>query len=66
MKIDIDRDGKTSRQQVWLTAWCYVATASNCVDKDAPAKWADQCLSDFDERFHTTTDEARQNKQEQP
>lgn len=57
MEIEVSKDGEVLRKQVWLTAWCYVATASNCNDQEAPARWADKCLSDFDERFgHASKD----------
>ena len=49
--IDITKDGTVNREAVWLTAWCMVAAASNCTDKTFPAKWADECLVEFDKRF---------------
>jgi len=43
--------GVPIRQEVWLRAWCYVASSSNVNNKETCAKWADKCLSDFDDRF---------------
>lgn len=51
MNIELNKDNDIVRKQVWLTAWCAVATADNCSDIDAPQRWADQCLKAFDERF---------------
>lgn len=58
MKIDIAREGKISREQVWLTAWCMVATADNCTHKAAPTRWADECLQEFDKRFPAAAEAA--------
>jgi len=54
------KDEVLNREAVWLTAWCAVATSSNCHYPDSPGRWADRCLKDFDERFprqsRSTTD----------
>lgn len=39
------------RKKVWADAWCATASAWNCKDTTAAARWADAALKDFDERF---------------
>jgi hypothetical protein len=57
VNIEIGRDGKISREQVWLTAWCMVAMSDSCKDLDVPTKWADKCLGEYDKRFPTPAPE---------
>lgn len=38
-------------QQVWLTAWCAVASCWNTKEQRVCSKWADACLEDFRARF---------------
>lgn len=51
MNIDIAKGGEISREAVWLTAWCVVATSNSCTSKAVAANWADACLAEFDTRF---------------
>ena len=46
-------------ESIWLDSWLIVAGASNCADSKAPARWADQCLKDFKERFDKETQNER-------
>jgi len=39
----------TDREKAWLAAWCAVVTNRH---PDYAAKFADQCLKEFDERFN--------------
>lgn len=43
--------GLIPRQEIWLRAWCAVASASNVYKEAECADWADACLKDFDSRF---------------
>lgn len=51
MAVTVDKGGLVAREQVWITAWCAVASASNCTGSRYAASWADDCLSEFDKRF---------------
>lgn len=44
------------RESVWLEAWCATASATNCTNVDSPTRYADECLSKFDERFPAAKD----------
>lgn len=41
---------------VWLTAWCAVASCWNTKDLDCPARWADRALKQYRERFPKQSD----------
>lgn len=49
--IDLDKEGKVTREQVWLVAWVAVAGANDCKRPEIATIWADHCLRDFDKRF---------------
>jgi len=38
-------------QDVWLKAWCSVASAGDCREVSTATNWADKCLEEFKERF---------------
>lgn len=44
-------DAKITREEVWLRAWCSVASSGNCCTEDIATEWADKCLQEFEERF---------------
>lgn len=44
------------RRKVWSDAWSRTSSASNCTDKNTPARYADAALAAFDERFPAMTD----------
>lgn len=39
-------------EEIWLRAYLAISSSWNCTDKEVPAKWADKCLADYQERFH--------------
>ena len=41
----------TKRDEVWLKAWCAVASAWNSENSSVCDSWADKCLKAYDDRF---------------
>lgn len=39
------------REKLWKDVWCATTSALNCIDTDAPTRYADAALQAFDERF---------------
>lgn len=44
------------RRQLWIDAWCAVASAWNCKEPIAATSWADKALKEFDNRFNKKTE----------
>lgn len=49
--IELSKDGDLAQRQVWLTAWTTVAACENCLSPDSAARWADQCLAAYNQKF---------------
>lgn len=47
----MNNDYEITRQNVWLKAWCAVASSQSCEYYEIATDWADKCLEDFDKRF---------------
>ena len=50
-KILQDEYNKEERKEVWLQAWCAMATNNDIDSIDVCTKAADSCLAAYDERF---------------
>jgi len=42
---------RRERAEVWVRAWEARAGKKGCHYKDEPARWADECLKDYEKRF---------------
>ena len=51
-------EAEPSDSEVWLDAWCAVASSDNCYETYAAIRWADRCLKDFRKRFRRDSQEA--------
>lgn len=60
MTIDLSKDHKTVRKQLWTYAWVQIAASSNTTHLHIPTEWADECLAKFDERFPVDKQRPRQ------
>jgi hypothetical protein len=49
----MDTKQLTKYELVWLEAWKVVAS-SDCASAGAATRWADSCLSDFENRFRSS------------
>lgn len=47
----IKKEHSFVRRDLWINVACAYVSSSNSADKESAAKWADQILNDFDERF---------------
>lgn len=56
MDIRFTGEENEKRQAVWMDAWKCTAEAANTIDTRLCAQYADECLKDFDERFHSQAD----------
>lgn len=47
----MERDHEDQRKRLWIDVFVAVANASNSVNKESCARWADYALQEFDSRF---------------
>ena len=41
-----------SREEVWIRAWCAVASTEACTTREQATRWDDACLNAFDQVFN--------------
>lgn len=51
-KILQNQENLTERKNVWLQAWCSMATNNDIASFEVCTKAADACLEAYDERFN--------------
>lgn len=59
IKLGLIKGLEIERKAIWFAAWKTVAGAFNCKTSEVAAKWADDCLRDYDAKFNSRTGEAK-------
>jgi len=49
--MELSKDIKTRRMQVWIEAWTRTSQSSSCLKASIATEYADYCLAEFDKRF---------------
>jgi hypothetical protein len=50
-QVNIEREIKDYRRELWVGVAISVASSSNCTNPTSMAKWADRALEDYDKIF---------------
>ena len=50
-KAELESLKKIKRADLWMQAWCAVATAVTCTEPGAASRWADIALQEYEMRF---------------